>query len=529
GSGKNFVPNNYDLKEHGPLTMRKTLAGSLNIPAVKTLYLAGLSNVLDQADRLGYTTIDREKVGLALAIGGGGVKLIEHVSAFATIANDGVRNPVSMVLRVEDKNGKVLEQYKQQSSRVVPADNVHQLEDVMSDNGARAYVFGTKNSLTLSNRAVAAKTGTTNDNRDGWTMGFTPSLAAGVWVGNNDYSPMKAGSDGVIVAAPIWHNFMERALKGKPIEKFTKPPANKATKPILRGQLPGEVPVSVDSETGKRIPDSCLAQWPAQYVSRKLIKEVHDTLYYLDRDDPAGPVPSNPAADPMFSRWEKPVQDWAKKNGYIAQNPGYESCTLRIGTTTTATISLSITSPVPESTITANSLPVTVSLSPAGVTTSVQYSLDGTVVATSTSDPFSSTLDLSGVSNGFHTLVATATDSAGGTVAAQLRFNLLVGGSATPTAYFLNPAPHETLSSASFPQSVRVVAFDPDGVAAVTLTLKKPDGSTILLDSQDNPANQTVTLSWPTTAAGQYDLVVASKSKKGRLTQSDLLPIIVGS
>ncbi len=528
GSGKDFIPNNYNFKEHGPLKMRQTLAGSLNIPAVKTLYLAGIDNVVDLADRLGYTTIDRSRVGLALAIGGGGVKLLEHVSAFATLANDGVRNPVSLLLRVEDKNGRVLEQYKQQSSRVVNADNVHQLESVMSDNGARAFIFGSKNHLTLSGRPVAAKTGTTNDNRDGWTLGFTPSLAAGVWVGNNDYSPMKPGSDGVIVAAPIWNAFMERALKGKPAESFPKPPKKTSTKPILLGQLPSEVPVSVDSQTGKQIPDSCLAEWPAEFVRRKLIKEVHDILYYISRDDPNGPAPTNPESDPMFPRWEKPVQEWARKNGFIAASPGFENCSLRVGGSGAA-ITVSITSPAPESTITATSLPVVVTVSSTTAVVSVQYAIDGAAVTTSTVEPFSATLDVSALNNGFHALRATVTDSSGSSAAAEVRFNLLVGGSAVPTVYFWSPAPHETIAAGDFPRAVRLAIFDPGGVANVTLSLQPAGGPTTVLDSQDNPATSTISLSWPTTAAGQYELLATIKNKKGRLTQSDLLPVVVGS
>lgn len=526
GSGKDFSPNNYDGKEHGPVTMRQAMAGSLNIPAVKTLYLAGINNVLDMADRFGYTTIDRSRVGLALAIGGGGVTLTQHLGAFATLANDGVRNPVSMILRVEDKNGKVLEQYKQDSTRVVPADNVHQVESIMTDNNARAFVFGSRSPLILPDRPVAAKTGTTNDFRDGWTLGFTPSLAAGVWVGNNNNSAMRAGTDGVVVAAPIWHNFMVRALQGTRVEQFPKPPTNTSSKPILLGQLPADVPIAVDSVTGKQIPDSCLAQWPAQFVSHVTIKAVHDTLFYLNKDDPNGPAPTDPAADPMYVRWEAPVQVWAKKNGDVAQSPGYESCSLRVGGTTSS-LNISLTSPLPASTITATSLPVAVSVNDTSLVTSVQYAIDGAVLATATSSPYSATLDLSAIGNGFHALVATATDSLGATASAQTQINLLVGGSAVPTVYFLSPAAHETISASAFPQTVRVAAVDPDGVANVTLSLKQADGTVMVLDSQDNPANQTVSLSWSTTAPGSYQLLATMKSKKGRVTQSDLLPITV--
>jgi membrane peptidoglycan carboxypeptidase len=522
GSGKDFIPNNYDLKDHGPLTMRKTLAGSLNVPAVKTLYLAGIPHTAELAGKLGYTTIDGSKAGLAMAIGGSGVRLVEHVGAFAALANDGTYNPITYILRIEDKNGKVLEQYKAQSSKAVDLQPVRQLQDVMSDNNARAYVFGTRNNLTLSDRSVAAKTGTTNDNRDGWTMGYTPSLAAGVWVGNNDYSPMKAGSDGSVVAAPIWHNFMQRALKGKPVEKFTKPGPNTSTKPILLGQLPGNAPITVDSESGLQIPDSCLATWPAQYVQHVVVKSVHDILYYVQKDDPNGAAPSNPSSDPMYTRWEAPVAAWAKKNGYVDTLPGYDTCGRRTGVSGP---SISITSPFADQTISSSPVTVTVQASsPAGVT-SVQYSLDGVAQTTSTEAPYSTTLDLSSVSGGFHTIQATITDAAGVTATASVRMNYLVGS--VPTAYISSPTNKQSLALSSFPRTVTAVATDPDGVANVTLLTKNSDGTTTVINSLDNPSDATVSLPWPTPASGEYKLFITMRSKKSRVTTSDTVTVTV--
>ena len=522
GSGKAFVPNNYDLKEHGPLKMRQTLAGSLNIPAVKTLYLAGIPSVLDLAERLGYTTIDRDKVGLALAIGGGGIKLVEHVGAFAVLANGGVRNPVATLLRVEDRSGKILEQFTPQPSRAANADAVNQVTDVMTDNGARAFIFGAKNLLTLGSRPVAAKTGTTNDNRDGWTLGFTPSLASGVWVGNNDYSPMRAGSDGVVVAAPIWRNFMERALKDKPAERFSKPKPSTATKPVLLGKLPGDVPIAVDAETGKQIPDSCLAAWPKQFVAQRAVKEVHTILYYVNKDNPGGPAPASPTKDPMFARWEKPVQDWAKKNGYVAQNPGLESCALRSGGTGPA---VAFTAPVPNSTVSGTSLVTSVEVVSSSAVATVQFFLDGTVVATATTPPYTATVDLAAAVSGYHTLRVVVNDVVGGTASAETRFNLLAGN--VPTVYFVAPTPRENVPASSFPRAVRVIAIDPDGVAAVTLLTKNTDGTTTVLASVDNPADQAVNLSWPTTAPGPYQLFVTMKNRRGLVTTSDALTVAV--
>lgn len=524
GSGKDFVPNNYDFKEHGPLKMRQTLAGSLNIPAVKTLYLAGIPATLDLAERLGYTTIDRDKVGLALAIGGGGVKLVEHVGAFATLANEGVQNPVTYILRIEDKNGKVLEQYKAQSSRVIDVEPVRQLADVMSDNNARAYVFGTKNSLTLGSRPVAAKTGTTNDNRDGWTMGFTPSLVAGVWVGNNDYSPMKAGSDGVVVAAPIWHNFMDRALKDTPVEKFTKPKPVTSTKPILTGKLPGDTPIAVDAETGKQIPDSCLATWPAQFVQHKTIKEVHTILYYVAKDNPGGAPPSDPTKDPMFARWEKPVQDWAKKNGYVATNPGFESCGLRSGGAASGPV-VSFTAPAANSTVSGNTLAVSIDTSAGTAVVSAHYTVDDVAAGDATTSPFATSLDLNSLTSGFHTLTVVVTDASGATATASEKFNLIPGGVAT--VYLISPEAQEKISAASFPRTLKVFAYDPGGVANVTVSIKNADGTTTPLNTVDNPSDQTVSLSWATTDPGKYLLVVSMRNKQNKTTTSDTVTVTV--
>lgn len=521
GSGKNFSPNNYDLKEHGPVKMRQALAGSLNIPAVKTLYLAGIPATLDMADKLGYTTIDRSKVGLALAIGGGGVRLLEHVNAFSVLANDGVRNPTATILRIEDKNGKVLEQYKQSEKRVIDAEPVRNVVSVMSDNNARAFVFGSRSPLILGNRPIAAKTGTTNDFRDAWTMGYTPSLVAGVWRGNNDNSSMKNGADGVVVAAPIWNAFMKRALEGKPVEQFKKPKANTAKKPVLLGKLQGDVQVFVDSETGKQIPDSCLASWPSTFVREVSVKEVHTILYYLDKDDPNGAALADPTKDPMYANWEKPIEAWAKKNNYVAKTPAMENCDLRAGQGTTP---VSILSPASNTTVTAASVAIEVGTSTD--TVSVQYTIDGTVVASVSAAPFSTTLDLSAQENGFHTIRAIATTSAGTTGSSTITINLLVKGSGA-VEYFITPAPNSTVASNSFPRTVKVFAYDPAGVRNITLSMKNPDGSVVVLDTIDNPAEQGVTLSWPTTVPGAYELFFTVKNKKNVTTQSDNLKITV--
>ncbi len=220
--GRSYVPKNYDRKEHGPVLVRRALAQSLNIPAVKTLDLVGLPAMLDTAHRLGIASLNRPDYGLSLTLGGGDVTLLEMAGAYAVFANGGRRVPPVAILRIEDPAGNVIEEYQPPpGEQVISPQHAYLITDILSDNQARAPVFGRNNPLRLA-RPAAAKTGTTDDWRDSWTVGYTPDLVAGVWVGNSDNTEMEkvTGSRG---AAPIWHNFMERALAGVPKSQFARP------------------------------------------------------------------------------------------------------------------------------------------------------------------------------------------------------------------------------------------------------------------------------------------------------------------
>src|SRR3989339_246449 len=232
-----YEPHNYDNKEHGPVTIRKALAGSLNIPAVKAIYLADIDKVLELATDMGYTTLtDKNRFGLSLVLGGAEVKLIEHVNAYGVFAREGIFHPITTILKIEDKDGNLIEEAETKEKKVLDPKIARLINDVLSDNAARAYAFGERNWLTLSDRPVAAKTGTTNDYRDAWTIGYTPSIVTGVWVGNNNNSQMKKGAAGGVVAAPIWHNYMKKVLGNTPIEGVKKIEIEKTGKPVLDGE-----------------------------------------------------------------------------------------------------------------------------------------------------------------------------------------------------------------------------------------------------------------------------------------------------
>lgn len=220
--GRPYIPRNYDGSSHGLITIRKALAGSLNVPAVRTLATVGVDNVVKTAHDLGITS-PLKNCGLSLVLGGCEVELVDHVGAMSVIANGGKGSGATPFNRIEDRTGKVLEEYHEPSKQTVNPEAVYELISIMTDDKSRQFVFGPKNPLTLPDRVVAAKTGTTQNWKDGWTLGFTPQLAVGVWAGNNDSSLMRAGADGVFVAAPMWHKFMEEALKGVPAVNFPVP------------------------------------------------------------------------------------------------------------------------------------------------------------------------------------------------------------------------------------------------------------------------------------------------------------------
>ena len=336
--GKSYEPNNYDGKFHGPIAMMKALGGSLNIPAVKTLYLIGVKDAIALAKNLGITSLNHpDQLGLSLVLGGGEVKLIDHVNAYATLANNGVKHEKTAILRVEDSQGTILEEYKSNpGEQVVEEKYVAMLDSVMSNNENRSWVFGENSPLAFKDRQVAAKTGTTNEFRDGWTVGYTPSLAVGVWAGNNDNSPMGEGADGVNVAAPIWRAFLNKALVNTASEEFPKynpedeigDGDEKTNKPMLAGKLEQKEDIKVCEIPGKKDKYSKANKYCRDKdVEKKDFISPHDILYYIDRNDPRGPIPDKPDRDPQYKNWEKGVKDYySDKKGVVLDEPPKNEC-----------------------------------------------------------------------------------------------------------------------------------------------------------------------------------------------------------
>lgn len=221
-----YTPKNYDGKFHGAVTLRKSLANSYNIPAVKVLAYNTVPFMLELAQKMGITTFgDPSRYGLSLTLGGGEVKMIDMTTAFSAFANKGVSHEAYGVIKVEDKDGKVLEEHKNdEGKRAMPEEIAFIISHILADNQARSDAFGTNSQLYIPGKIVSVKTGTTDDIRDNWTIGYTPSYLTAVWVGNNDNKPLNRSlTSGVTGAAPIWNKIMKNLLKNKEIENLVAP------------------------------------------------------------------------------------------------------------------------------------------------------------------------------------------------------------------------------------------------------------------------------------------------------------------
>ena len=270
-----YAPGNYDDKLRGPMTIRNALAQSINIPAVKALYLAGVNNSIEMATSMGIESLtDTGNYGLSLVLGGGSVSLLDMTSAYGVFANDGVRNPHTAILKVEDTYGRVIDQHTPFPRRVLPEETSRLITSILKDNEARSPGYGSNSPLYVPYREVAVKTGTSNDYRDAWILGYAPNLVIGAWVGNNDNSPMEKKVAGLIVS-PLWRDLMDKILPNLPEENFPEPePINYTElKPVLRGEVTS-----------------------------------HSILYWVYKDNPRGVVPANPASDPQFNNWEYAVK-----------------------------------------------------------------------------------------------------------------------------------------------------------------------------------------------------------------------------
>ncbi|MEK7452473.1 MAG: penicillin-binding transpeptidase domain-containing protein, partial [Patescibacteria group bacterium] len=382
-----YTPHNYDLKEHGPIRVRNALQMSLNIPAVKMVYLVGVDAALDFATSLGYTSFSNHaNFGLSLVLGGGEVRLIDHVNAYATLANEGKKFDQVSVLRVEDANGNILEEWKPKDGKqVVEQNTAKMITNVLSDNVARTPIFGPASTLHLADRPVAAKSGTTNNFHDAWLMGYSPSLVSGVWVGNNNNAAMKNKADGSVVAGPIWNAFMKRAHMGKPVELFNPPTIHPTGKSVLDGTVPMQSFV-IDRASNKLATEFT----PDSFKETRFFGGYHEILHYINPKEPLLNAPEHPEQDSNYTAWENGVADWVlrkqKETGVILSQtlPPTEQDDLHIATNIP---SIQIISPQNNSALSGGTFSVSVNAtSPRGILR-VEYYLEGLYVGSASQAP----------------------------------------------------------------------------------------------------------------------------------------------
>lgn len=374
-----YRPRNYTNLTYGPLSLRSALQGSINIVAVKLLYLAGIRDSIATARAMGITTLtDPDRYGLTLVLGGGEVKLIEMVNAYSVFATEGIRNPYTPILKIEDISGNVLEEYKQKPTRALSAETSRLISDVLSDDEARAYIFGRGGSLYIPGYQVAVKTGTTNDARDAWVVGYTPNIAVGAWVGNNDNSPIGASSGGAV--APMWNAYMRRILPTVAREEFNKPQElSSDLKPILRGIWQGGETFIIDTVSGK------LATEFTPESSRKevALANIHSILHWVNKSDPRGPSPANPERDSQYENWETSVAEWVALNAGAYNLIHVKPTEFDDVHTSLSIPNVSILNPIDGATYVKNS-PITVNLSISSERSvnKIDYYLDGILIGT---------------------------------------------------------------------------------------------------------------------------------------------------
>jgi len=407
GEGKDYSPNNYDVKFRGPVSMRQALAQSINLPSVKVLYLAGVRETINLAQDMGITTLkDRSQYGLSLVLGGGEIKLIDEAAAYGVFATEGIKHPVSLILKIEDAQGNILEEYKDEAIRVLDQQIARQINSILSDEAARAPMMGSYSKLYLPGRPAAAKTGTTQDYSDGWTVGYTPSLVVGIWAGNNDYTKkMRQGAAGLYVAAPMWNDFMKQAYEEvnkeyrtenndnipeglslftlpERVENFIPPePSPTSTEPMLNGQLAYQRKIKIDKISGKL----ATALTPPDLIEEKTYQEVHSILYYLGQEDS------------QFANWEKPVSTWAinqpcSKGICYNQNPPSQYDDVHIQDNQPE---IEITSPKQGDLIIQSVLTVKAQAQATLGIKQIDFFLNNQLVGTDTTQPYSVTFNLS--------------------------------------------------------------------------------------------------------------------------------------
>ncbi len=419
-----YNPKNYDGKFRGPIQLRYGLGNSINTIAVKISALVGVRDILRVAYDMGLSSLEPNdenirRIGLSLTLGGGEVKLLDLTSAFGVFATGGFRQEPVSILNVEDAKGKVLFEHKIPAARrVLSYDIAYLISHILSDNEARREVFGPKSYLVIGGKTVAVKTGTTDDKRDNWTVGYTPSIVVGAWVGNNDNSPMHPSlASGVTGAAPIWNRIIRETLKDKPDEQFTRPDTIIEVEiDAYGGGLPKDgYPTRKEIFIKGTEPTAASPIYQNLKISKKdsnkLANSVEVAKLEFDSRSFVVFVESDPVSSDGKNRWQEGIDAWVAAQGDAKFHPPtevYEG---------NDQIAVTIREPGDRSRIDTNDVKVVIEAGSAGEITKIEVFVDGTLVKDKNDKKLSETINMS---NGQHTIKAKAHDNKGNTAETEV-------------------------------------------------------------------------------------------------------------
>lgn len=435
----NYKPGNYDGKFRGPIQMRYALANSVNVPAVKMLAMVGVKNMLQMAYDLGITSLEPTKetlsrVGLAVTLGGGEVRLLELASAYGVFMNGGFRVDPIAILEVKDASGKVIEKVDPKKGRsVVTPEQAYLIADMLSDNEARSAVFGTNSLLNIPNYQVAVKTGTTNDKRDNWAIGGNKTAVTGVWVGNNDNSPMLSVASGVSGASPIWRKIMLAILASYPSASSFDVPGGIITKSVdsLSGYPAHD---GFPERTEKFASGTDPSGDDPFHLKLKICKSegklatppdiaggnYEDKEFFVFKEE-------DPLSTDGVNRWQEGIDKWVAAQSDSRYHPPSSYCGV------SNPVNVEFLEPTDRTSNLPNNFKVRVKADSTSDISQIELEVDGVKIRTFTNPPFEHDIDLA---NGVHELRAKGKDINGNESDRRITIGVGVawdGGSPTPT------------------------------------------------------------------------------------------------
>ncbi len=425
GNQPTYIPVNYDGQYHGVVQMRYTLGNSYNIPAVKNLALTGVKDVMELGFRMGLLNWEPSdenvnSVGLSLTLGGREVRLLDLTSAFGTFANKGVQDDPVSILKVTDTKGKILFEYHPTEGRKVLDPGIaFIISDILSDNGARTAAFGSNSVLVVSGKTVAVKTGTTDQKRDNWAIGYTPSVVVGVWVGNNNNAVMSpVVSSGVTGASPIWNKIMTAALKNKSNEPFEKPANVNQVEAdgLMTGKPHAGSPTRREYFISGTEPKGESPAYQRAKVCRtnphRLANDGEDAddkdVIVLKEDDPTG-----------ANKWQKGIDDWVLTSPDARMVGATKGCSGIPGFTAGGGGAISIVNVGNGANVPRVFDVLARANSGAGVK-KITWLIDGAVKSTQTSEPFALHVEFPQGDKGSHTITVTLEDNSGGSFSTSI-------------------------------------------------------------------------------------------------------------